>query len=44
MKLSHLRQITQYLQQFRHINAIHRIADSVIKIVFNGDEVVYFNM
>ncbi len=44
MKLSHLRQITDYLKKFRHINAIHRVADSVIKIVFNGDEVFYFNM
>ncbi len=44
MKLSHLRQITDYLQKFRHINAIHRVADSVIKIVFSGEEILYFNM
>ena len=44
MKLSHLRQIVPYLQKFRHINAIHRISDSVIKIVFDGGEIFYFNM
>ena len=44
MKLSHLRQIVEYLQGVKHINAIHRISDSVIKIVFDRDNVFYFNM
>jgi predicted ribosome quality control (RQC) complex YloA/Tae2 family protein len=44
MKLSHLRQIVDHLQRFRHINAIHRVADSVIKVVLDGDAIFYFNM
>ncbi|MDA3947213.1 MAG: NFACT RNA binding domain-containing protein [Helicobacteraceae bacterium] len=44
MKLSHLRQIVDYMQGLKHINAIHRIGDSVIKIVFDRDNVFYFNM
>ena len=44
MKLSHLRQIVDYMQGVKHINAIHRIGDSVIKIVFDRDNVFYFNM
>ncbi|MCJ7765427.1 MAG: NFACT family protein, partial [Thiovulaceae bacterium] len=44
MKLSHLRQIVSYMQDLKHINAIHRISDSVIKIVFDRDNIFYFNM
>ncbi len=44
MKLSHLRQIVAYMQDLRHINAIHRISDSVIKIVFDRNNIFYFNM
>ena len=44
MKLSHLRQIVDYMQGLKHINAIHRIGDSVIKIVFDRDNIFYFNM
>ena len=44
MKLSHLRQIVDFMQGVKHINAIHRISDSVIKIVFDRDNVFYFNM
>jgi len=44
MKLSHLRQIVEYMQGVKHINAIHRISDSVIKIVFDRDNIFYFNM
>ncbi|WP_345975601.1 NFACT RNA binding domain-containing protein [Sulfurimonas sp. HSL3-7] len=44
MKLSHLRQIVDHMQDVRHINAIHRIGDSVIKIVFDRDNIFYFNM
>lgn len=44
MKLSHLKQITEYLQSFKKIAAIYRVSDSVIKIVFDKDEALYFNM
>ncbi len=44
MKLSHLRQIVDYMQGLKHINAIHRIGDSIIKIVFDRDNIFYFNM
>ncbi len=44
MKLSHLRQIVAYMQGLGHINAIHRISDTVIKIVFDRDNIFYFNM
>jgi predicted ribosome quality control (RQC) complex YloA/Tae2 family protein len=44
MKLSHLKQITQYLCRFEKINAIYRVADSVIKIVFDKDAALYFDM
>ena len=35
MKLSHLRQITHYLQNFKKISAVHRVSDTIIKIVFD---------
>ncbi len=44
MKLSHLRQIVDYMQPLQHINAIHRIGDSALKIVFDRDNIFYFNM
>lgn len=44
MKLSHLKQITEYLQNFKKIAAIYRVSDTVIKIVFDKDEALYFNM
>lgn len=43
MKLSHLRQIADYLQAFKHINAIHRVNDTTIKIVL-GEKSLYANM
>ncbi len=43
MKLSHLRQIAEYLRQYRHINAIHRVNDTTIKLVL-GDKALYANM
>lgn len=43
MKLSHLRQVAEYLKQYRHINAIHRVNDTTIKIVF-GEGSLYANM
>ena len=44
MKLSHLKQIACYLQRFTKISAIHRVSDSVIKVVFDRDDAIYFNM
>ena len=44
MKLSHLRQIVDYMQPFRKINAIHRTADNTIKIAFDKDTDLYFDM
>jgi len=44
MKLSHLKQITDYLQQFKKITAIHRVSDTIIRIVFDKDDTLYFNM
>ena len=43
MKLSHLRQVAEYLRAFRHINAIHRVNDTTIKIVL-GEKSLYANM
>jgi len=44
MKLSHLKQITNYLQNFTKISAAHRVSDSIIKIVFDKNDALYFNM
>lgn len=44
MKLSHLKQIISYLQNFKKISAIYRVADSTIKVVFDRDDAIYFNM
>ncbi len=44
MKLSHLRQITTYLQTFKKISAVHRVSDTIIKIVFDKRDAIYFNM
>ena len=44
MKLSHLKQITNYLQNFKKISAAHRVSDTIIKIVFDKDDAIYFNM
>jgi len=44
MKLSHLRQIAAYLRQYRHINAIHRVNDTTVKIVMDGQTALYANM
>jgi len=44
MKLSHLKQIVNYLQNFTKISAIHRVSDTIIKIVFDKRDDVYFNM
>ncbi|WP_304545034.1 NFACT RNA binding domain-containing protein [Sulfurimonas microaerophilic] len=44
MKLSHLKQIVEYLKQFKKIAAIHRVNDTIIKIAFDRDDEIYFNM
>ena len=44
MKLSHLKQILTYLQDFTKISAIHRVSDTTIKIVFDANDEIYFNM
>jgi len=44
MKLSHLKQIEVYLEKFKKISAIHRVSDTIIKIVFDKSDDIYFNM
>ena len=44
MKLSHLRQITDYMRQFTKIDAIYRVGDTRIKIVFDKKNTLYFEM
>ena len=44
MKLSHLKQIVTYLQNFKKITAIYRVSDTIVKVVFDKDDTLYFNM
>lgn len=45
MKLSHLEQIAHYIiSNFKKISAIHRVNDTLIKVVFDRDDALYFNM
>ncbi len=44
MKLSYLKQIINYLQNFTKISAMHRVSDTIVKIVFDKSDAVYFNM
>lgn len=44
MKLSHLKQITTYLQKFTKISAIFRVSDTLLKVVFDRDDAIYFEM
>ncbi len=44
MKLSHLKQIKYYIQDFKKISAIHRVSDTIIKVVFDRDDELYFEM
>lgn len=44
MKLSHLKQITGYLKKFTKISAIYRVSDTIIKIAFDRDDELYFEM
>jgi predicted ribosome quality control (RQC) complex YloA/Tae2 family protein len=44
MKLSHLKQIVNYLKNFKKITAVHRVSDTIVRVVFDKDETLYFNM
>jgi len=54
MKLSHLKYIVTYLGNFKKISAVHRVSDSIMKIVFDVHKIdkqnfckkdeIYFNM
>lgn len=44
MKLSHLKQIQIYLQKFQKISAIYRVTDTIIKVAFDKNDEIYFNM
>jgi len=44
MKLSHLKQINNYLNTFKKISAIHRVSDTILKIVFDKNDEIYFEM
>ncbi len=44
MKHSHLKQITAYLQNFKKIFSATRIGDNILKIVFDRDDEIYFDM
>jgi len=44
MKLSHLKQVVTYLKNFQKISAIHRVSDTVLKMVFDKKDDIYFNM
>jgi len=44
MKLSHLKQISTYLEKFKKISAIYRVSDTSIKISFDKNDEIYFEM
>ena len=44
MKRSTLIQISQYLQKFKTISSIKRVDDTIIKMVFDADAVLFFDM
>lgn len=44
MKLSHLKQIKNYLQNFSKIAAIHRVSDTIIKVAFDKKDEIFFEM
>lgn len=44
MKLSHLKQITTYLESFTKISAIYRVSDTIVKIAFDKSDDIYFDM
>lgn len=44
MKLSYVGKIVNYLTKFSKISAIYRVGDSIVKIVFDKDDTIYFDM
>ena len=44
MKLSHLKQIKVYLENFSKISAIYRVTDTIVKVAFDKNDEIYFNM
>ncbi len=44
MKYNELIQIVKYLEQYKSISSIERVEDTIIKVTFNRDEIVYFDM
>ena len=44
MKLSHLQQIISYLQKFSKISAVHRVSDTILRVAFDKNDAIYFNM
>ena len=44
MKLSHLKQIVTYLQKFTKISVIYRVSDTTIKVIFEKEDELYFEM
>lgn len=44
MKLSHLKQLITYFKKFEKISAIYRVSDTIIKVAFDRDDELYFDM
>lgn len=44
MKFSHLQQIVDTFKHVKKINAIYRVADTIVKVVFNDETTLYFDM
>jgi predicted ribosome quality control (RQC) complex YloA/Tae2 family protein len=44
MKLSHLKQLIDYFKNFQKISAIHRVSDTIIKVSFDKEDEIYFDM
>lgn len=44
MKRNELIEVTKYLQKYKNISSIGRVEDSIIKIVFDKGEVLFFDM
>jgi predicted ribosome quality control (RQC) complex YloA/Tae2 family protein len=44
MKFSHLEQIVHYMQRFKQINTAYRLSDTQIRLVFDNDHILTFEM
>jgi len=44
VKYSHLKQILSYLQQFKKVVTIYRVDDNLLKMVFDKEQTLYFDM